>query len=111
MERRRNAVRELKELEQVFRALAHPSRRRILVVLKARGGQMSAGDIANRFFCRWPTTSRHLKQLQEAGLVSVDRKGREWIYLLDRDRLQLVVGTWLHWFEEDLEEEKGTHEH
>lgn len=91
-------VRELRELDVVFKALAHASRRHVLVVLNARGGSMTAGEIAGRFSCSWPTTSRHLKVLVDAGLVRVERRGREWIYVLERERLQDVVGGWLRWF-------------
>jgi len=92
-------VRELKDLDVVLRALSHASRRHVLVVLLARGGRMGAGDIARRFSCAWPTTSRHLRLLEEAGLVRVERQGREWIYVLEADRLRGVVGGWLRHFE------------
>jgi DNA-binding transcriptional ArsR family regulator len=82
-----------------MRALAHASRRHVLVVLLARGGRMSAGEIAERFSCTWPTTSRHLRILEAAGLVRVERQGREWIYVLEGARLQQVVGGWLRHFE------------
>jgi DNA-binding transcriptional ArsR family regulator len=89
------AAEELDELDRVFAALAHPSRRQVLLVLHFRGGEMTAGEIASRFACRWPTTSRHLKQLESAGLVRVARRGRERIYSLDRDLLQRVGAGWL----------------
>jgi len=100
--------RELEDLEIVFKALAHSSRRHILVVLNARGGSMTAGEIARRFSCTWPTTSRHLRILQEAGLVRVEKRGREWIYVLEADRIRGVVGNWLRWFlpPQEKDEEK-----
>ena len=90
--------RERTELESVFKALAHATRRDILVGLHARAAPMTAGEIASRFTCSWPTTSRHLRLLEEAGLVSVDRRGREWRYGLENARLYRVVGDWLKWF-------------
>ena len=92
-------LKELEDLEVVFRALAHETRRHILIVLNARGGSMSAGEIAGRFSCTWPTTTRHLRILEQAGLVRVDKKGREWIYVLENERIQKVVKGWLKWFE------------
>ncbi len=89
------AQRKLADLEAVFSALAHPSRRHILLVLHYRGGSMTAGEIADRFACSWPTTTRHLRILEAASLVRVERKGRERIYRVDRARLQDVVGNWL----------------
>jgi DNA-binding transcriptional ArsR family regulator len=84
--------------EQVFGALAHASRRHILLTLLFRGGEMSAGEIAERFGCSWPTTTRHLNVLREAGLISVVRRGRERVYALERERLCGIVGDWLAWF-------------
>ena len=69
------------------------------MVLHFRGGEMSAGDIAKRFACSWPTTTRHLKILREAKLVRVVRQGRERLYQLDRGRVQGIVGKWLAWFD------------
>lgn len=62
---------------------------------------MSAGDIAERFGCSWPTTSRHLGVLRDAGLVSVQRQGRERFYVLEREALKGIVGNWLGWFDEE----------
>lgn len=93
------ASKELQDLEAVFGALAHASRRQILLVLSMRGGQLSAGQIAERFSCKWPTITRHLNMLVSAGLVSVRKEGRERFYTLERDRLVGVVGGWMRWFE------------
>jgi len=83
-----------------MRALGHASRRHILVVLHARGGRMAAGAIAKRFSCSWPTTTRHLRLLEAAGLVRVERVGREWQYVLESARLRQVVGGWLAHFDD-----------
>ncbi|MEQ8765235.1 MAG: metalloregulator ArsR/SmtB family transcription factor [Planctomycetota bacterium] len=96
---RRDPRRELEELDRVFKALAHPARRQILMVLHFRGGEMTAGGIAGRFACSWPTTSRHLKQLEQAGLVTVESVGRERIYRIDKALLGRTAGEWLRWFE------------
>ena len=92
------AEQEMRDFEVVFKALAHRSRRHVLSVLNARGGHMTAGEIADRFSCSWPTTSRHLRTLQDAGLVTVEQQGREWMYSIDRDRLMKVAGGWLEFF-------------
>ncbi len=98
MKKLSKAEKDLEEYEEVFWALAHASRRHILVVLNSRGGKMPAGDIAKRFSCSWPTTTRHLKVLEKALLVQVTREGREQIYQLNHERLQ-VAKKWLGWFE------------
>ena len=94
----RSARQDLADWEVVFDALAHASRRHILVVLGARGGELTAGEIADRFSCSWPTTTRHLRVLEEAGLVRVEKSGRERRYHLKRKRLHGVVGRWLDSF-------------
>ena len=60
---------------------------------------MTAGDIADRFACAWPTTTRHLRVLSDAGLVTVEKRGRERVYKLETARLLQVTGGWLAWFE------------
>ena len=86
-------------MEAVFNALSHASRRHILLVLRYRGGEMTAGEIAERFACSWPTTTRHLRLLEDAGLVHVEKRGRERIYRLDQERLRRITGKWLQPFE------------
>ena len=99
------AEKELEEFELVFTALSHAARRRILVVLLGRGGQMTAGKIVERFSCSWPTMTRHLQLLESAELIRVEKSGRERIYILNRQKLQSVVGNWLNWFKEENENE------
>lgn len=89
----------LADTEAVFAALDSAARRQILMILHFRGDSMTAGEIADRFSCAWPTTSRHLRKLEDAGLVTVERAGREWIYRLNRERLR-VAADWLGWFGE-----------
>jgi DNA-binding transcriptional ArsR family regulator len=89
---------DLEDLDAVFGALAHRSRRTILSVLHARGGHMTSGEIASRFDCAWPTTTRHMRALEEAGLVHVVVRGRERMYSLDAARLHVIAGSWLERF-------------
>lgn len=88
----------LEALEAVFNALAHPARRQILMTVHMRGGEMSAGDIAGRFAHAWPTTTRHLRVLEDAGLLAHRKEGRARVYTVDRSRLA-VVSDWLAWFD------------
>jgi DNA-binding transcriptional ArsR family regulator len=91
-------VAEMEELDRVFGALAHQTRRAILSVLHANGGVMTSGAIAGRFDCAWPTTSRHLRVLEEAGLVHPKLRGRERVYELDSVRLQSLTRGWIDRF-------------
>ncbi|NUR63551.1 MAG: helix-turn-helix transcriptional regulator [Catenulispora sp.] len=91
-------VAELEELDRVFSALGHQTRRAILLVLHANGGQMTSGAIASRFDCSWPTTTRHLRVLEEAGLVRAVLHGRERVYELDAARLRSQALGWIDRF-------------
>jgi DNA-binding transcriptional ArsR family regulator len=55
----------------VFKALAHPVRRRIVAML--RNGPLSSGDIADAFDMAWPSVTGHLNALKEASLVETER--------------------------------------
>jgi DNA-binding transcriptional ArsR family regulator len=88
----------LEELDAVLSALAHPSRRHILLVVRFRGGTMTAGEIDERFQHAWPTTSRHLRVLEQAGLLVHEKRGRTRIYRVNSEKLE-VVKEWLEWFE------------
>lgn len=92
-----NAERKLAQLNAVLTALGHPARRQILMTIHFRGGEMSAGEIADRFAHSWPTTTRHLRVLEEAGLVTARQEGRVRIYRANHDPLA-AVQDWLDWF-------------
>jgi len=88
-----DSIREIEIADEVFAALAHPMRRQILLSIHLRG-ETKAGDIAARFDCAWPTTSRHLSTLVESGLLCVDKQGRERVYTCNSDLLSEVLGRW-----------------
>ena len=85
----------LADSEAVFGALSHEARRHMIQVLSHLGGELPSGYLAKRFTHSWPTTTRHLRVLEEAGVVTVRREGRSCVYRLERDHLQQVVGGWL----------------
>jgi DNA-binding transcriptional ArsR family regulator len=72
-----------------FRALADPTRRDILAML--RSGPRTSGEIAAHFESRWPTISRHLAVLRDAELVTAERKGQEIYYELNTSVFQDLV--------------------
>ena len=86
----------LAALDEVCAAIAHPARRQILLTVHLRG-TMTAGDIAGRFAHAWPTTTRHLRVLEDAGLLTQERQGRNRIYRVAQDKLD-VLREWLGWF-------------
>lgn len=67
-------------LDKTFRALADPTRRRILALL--RDGDRPAGELAAEFPMAWASVSHHLQVLREAGLVTSRREGQFIIYSL-----------------------------
>jgi DNA-binding transcriptional ArsR family regulator len=70
----------------VFRALADPTRRRVLALLRAR--PMSAGELADQFDVSKPTMSAHFSVLREAGLIDATRHGKTIIYRLKMSVLE-----------------------
>ena len=73
-------------MNDVYRALSDPTRRRILALL--RRGDMAAGELAAEFDLAWPTISGHLKVLREADLVQSDRHGTTITYHLNVSALE-----------------------
>lgn len=78
-----------------FRALADGTRRDILKML--RTGPRTSGEIAARFESSWPTISRHLSVLREAGLVITERKGQEIYYELNTSVFQDLAQYLMSW--------------
>jgi len=98
---------ELDDFDAVFSALASRPRRTILMVLHARGGEMTSKAIAARFDSSWPTTTQHLRVLEQAGLVSIEVRGRERVYRLEPGRLRSVAGGWIDRFAAAAAEPEG----
>ena len=81
-----------KRREAVFRAIADPTRRQILGLL--RGRRRTVNDIAGHFRSSRPAISKHLRVLRSAGLVATEREGTTRICRLDPEPLR-VVDAWL----------------
>jgi DNA-binding transcriptional ArsR family regulator len=77
---------------QVFKALADPTRREILRLLGK--GEMTAGQLADRFDMTRPSMSHHFAVLKEADLVSTRRDGQQIFYALNATVMQEMM-TWL----------------
>jgi ArsR family transcriptional regulator len=80
---------------RAFQALADETRRGILRLL--RDGPLTSGDIAATFESSWPTISRHLAVLRDAGLVATQRKGQEIYYELNTSVFQDLVQHLVEW--------------
>jgi ArsR family transcriptional regulator len=71
---------------QAFKALADPTRREILGLL--RRGEMTAGDLAQRFDMTKPSMSHHFTVLKDADLVTSRREGQQIWYGLNTTVVQ-----------------------
>jgi DNA-binding transcriptional ArsR family regulator len=72
-------------MDRIFAALAATARRKILAYLSA--SDLTAGEIAARFEMSKPSISKHLKILENAGLVWSEKKGQFVYYSLVREGL------------------------
>jgi DNA-binding transcriptional ArsR family regulator len=82
-------------MNAVFRALADPTRREILKLL--RDGPRASGEIAEHFPTSWATISRHLAILRDAGLILGERNGQHINYELNTTVFQEVVEHLMDW--------------
>ncbi len=73
-------------LTDLFTALADPTRREILALL--REGDLSAGEIAERFPLAKSTLSGHFSVLRDAGLVVSERQGTRIVYSVNQSALE-----------------------
>jgi uncharacterized protein YndB with AHSA1/START domain/DNA-binding transcriptional ArsR family regulator len=85
-------------MDEIFRALADPSRRRLLDSLNARNGQrlheLCAGlDMARQ------SVSKHLAVLEEANLVTTVRHGREKLHYLNAVPIHAIADRWIHQYD------------
>ena len=80
---------------EAFKALADPTRRKILELL--RGGDMTAGELADQFDMTKPSISHHLNSLKAAGLVDAERDGQSIVYSLNTSVLQDIM-SWFYTF-------------
>lgn len=84
-------------MSDVFAALASPTRRELLRLLRERGEQPVA-QLAEHFDMRRPSLSEHLKVLKDAGLVTEQPVGRQRLYSLRPEPLR-EIADWLDPYE------------
>ena len=81
-------------MEPVFKALADPTRRALLDELFDRDGQ-TLGGLAGRFDMTRPAVAKHLRLLEDAGLVVTRRRGREKLHHLNPVPIREVHDRWV----------------
>ena len=86
-------------MDEVFRALADPTRRQLLDRLHQRNGQ-TLGELCERAGMARQSVSQHLAVLEAANLVSTSRRGREKLHHLNPVPLHEIQERWIDKFEE-----------
>ncbi|MEV4349172.1 metalloregulator ArsR/SmtB family transcription factor [Actinoplanes sp. NPDC049596] len=85
--------------EDLFRAMADPTRRRILDLL-AEKGTLTVGELAAHFPDLVPSgISKHLMALRATGLVTATRQGRHQLYAIDADAMSRAMAPWVARYE------------
>lgn len=82
------------KINQIFKAIADPTRREIFHVLVAAGAALSINQVSEHFDMSRQGVTKHIKLLEEAGMVQVESKGRERFCFADPGPLKEVQG-WL----------------
>jgi ArsR family transcriptional regulator, arsenate/arsenite/antimonite-responsive transcriptional repressor len=80
-------------MNEVFQALADPTRREILKLLRAR--DMTAGEIADQFPLARSTLSGHFNVLRHAGLIVAEKNGTSIVYSLNVSAVEQALGAML----------------
>lgn len=86
------------EMDEVFRALADPSRRRLLDSLNARNGQ-TLRELCSGLDMARQSVSKHLAVLEAAGLVTTVRRGREKLHYLNAAPINEIGERWITRYE------------
>jgi DNA-binding transcriptional ArsR family regulator len=86
-------------MDEVFRALADPTRRSLLDELFERDGQ-SLSELEQRLPMTRFGVMKHLKLLEEAGLVTTRRRGREKLHFLNPVPIRLIHDRWVSKYSE-----------
>src|SRR5438094_6333871 len=86
-------------MDDVFKALADPSRRKLLDRLFKRDGQ-TLGELCERVAMTRFGVMKHLRVLEEAGLVVTRRAGREKLHFLNPVPIRLIHDRWIDKYRE-----------
>ena len=89
------------KMDAVFKALADPTRRDILRLL--RGGEKTAGELADEFRISSPSMSYHFNILKQADLIDSRREGQQIIYSLNTTVFQDLMAVMMDLFAPDSE--------
>jgi len=86
-------------ITQLFKAIADPTRRDIFHALVIASSALSITQIANQFEISRQGVTKHIKTLEEAGLIHLDNKGRERFCYANAKPLK-ELNTWIKFYEQ-----------
>ena len=81
-------------MDEVFRALADPSRRRLLDSLNSRNGQTLA-ELCTQLDMARQSVSKHLLVLEQANVITTVRRGREKLHYLNAEPINAIAERWI----------------
>lgn len=93
--------------DALFKALADPTRRRILKMLNQQP-EMSAGEISQAFDISAPSMSHHFNVLKEADLIAARREGQQILYSLNTTVVQDLMALLFEMFAKRAERPRRT---
>ncbi len=88
------------EIDKVFKALADPSRRKLLDRLHAKNGQ-TLSELCNELEMARQSVTQHLGLLEDANLISVQRQGREKLHYFNPVPIHEIYERWIRKFEKE----------
>jgi DNA-binding transcriptional ArsR family regulator len=89
----------MNEIDKVFKALADPSRRKLLDRLHAKNGQ-TLNELCKGLDMARQSVTQHLGLLEDANLVSVQRQGREKLHYFNPVPIHEIYERWIRKFEQ-----------
>lgn len=87
----KDKMKEFREISQIFKALAHPSRLKLMENLMKR--ECCVGEIQKCLALSQPNVSQHLSVLKEAGLIVGRRERNKICYTISDDRIIKILKT------------------
>jgi DNA-binding transcriptional ArsR family regulator len=95
------------KITKLFKAIADPTRRDIFHALVIATSALSITQISNQFEMTRQGVTKHIKTLQEAGLVSIDAQGRERFCNANPKELQ-ELNKWIKFYEQFWDDKLGS---
>jgi DNA-binding transcriptional ArsR family regulator len=90
----------MKAIDNVFKALANPSRRELLDRLHAKSGQ-TLSELCKGLDMARQSVTQHLGLLEDANLISVQRQGREKLHYFNPVPIHEIYERWIRIFEQE----------